>query len=184
MDPTSKQIRALAISLSSLGFGYAVMENEKTLVEYGKRRITGDRHKASLNGIEKLIARCQPDCLVLQDVNNAKGTHRVDRIKKLHRGIVTLAKEHRLPVKIISGWEVRAMLLGNKNGTKQQLAEVLTGRFPDELASRLPPKRRAWMNADARMDIFDAVGLVVVFQVKTNKQAHTLALDKSETETV
>jgi Holliday junction resolvasome RuvABC endonuclease subunit len=165
MNQTSKQSRVLAVSFSTFGFGYAVMENEKTLVEYGKRRITGDRHKASLKGIEKLIARSQPDCLVLQDVNNTKGTYRVDRIKKLHQAIVKFAKEHKLPVKILSGWEVRAALLGNEKGTKYELAEFLAGRFPDELSSRLPPKRKAWMNADARMDIFDAVGLAVAVSI-------------------
>ena len=169
MNQTSKQSRVLAVSLSNRGFGYAVMENEKTLVEYGKRRITGDKHKASLKGIEKLIIRNQPDCIVLQDVNKAKGTIRVDRIKRLHRGIVALVKNHKLPVKIISGWEIRTILLGNENGTKQELAEYLASRFPDELASRLPPKRKTWMNPDDRMDIFDAVGLVMGISMKVAK---------------
>ena len=75
-------------------------------------------------------------------------------------------KQQKLPVKVISGWEVRSRLLGNENGTKQELAELLAGRFPDELASRLPPKRKAFMNTDDRMDIFDAVGLAVTFQNK------------------
>ena len=170
MNQTSKQVRVLAVSLSTFGFGYAVMENEKSLVEYGKRRITGDRHKASFKGIDKLIARSQPDCLVLQDVNNAKGTHCVDRIKKLQRAIVRFAKEQKLAVKIISGREVRDALLGNEKGTKHEMAELLAGRFSNELASQLPPKRQAWMNADARMDIFDAVGLAVVFQMQKGKK--------------
>ena len=45
----------------------------------------------------------------------------------------------------------------------QALAEMLAGKFPEELASRLPPKRRPWMSEDPRMDIFDAVGLAVAF---------------------
>ena len=165
MNQTSKQSRVLAISLSNRGFGYAVMENEKALVEYGKRRITGDKHKASLKGIEKLIIRNEPDLLVLQDVNKAKGTHRVDRIKRLHREIVALAKKHMLKVTIISGWEIRSVLLGNEKGTKQELAELLANMFPDELASRLPPKRKTWMNPDDRMDTFDAVELAVVYGI-------------------
>ena len=166
MNQTSKESRVLAISLSNRGFGYAVMENEKALVEYGKRRITDDKHKASLKGIEKLIIRNQPDRLVLQDVNKTKGTHRVERIKRLHRGIVALAKKHKLKVAIISGWQIRSVLLGNENGTKQELAELLASMFPDELASRLPPKRKTWMSPDERMDIFDAVGLIMAFSMK------------------
>jgi hypothetical protein len=45
------------------------------------------------------------------------------------------------------------------------MAELLAKQFPDELASRLPPKRKAWTSEDARMDIFDAVGLAVVFRM-------------------
>jgi hypothetical protein len=30
-------------------------------------------------------------------------------------------------------------------------------------------KRKAWTSEDARMDIFDAVGLVVVFRMRANQ---------------
>ena len=50
-----------------------------------------------------------------------------------------------------------------EQGTKQACAETLAAKFPVELASRLPPKRRPWMSEDPRMDIFDAVGLAAVF---------------------
>ncbi|MGH7993063.1 MAG: hypothetical protein ACREDQ_06080 [Limisphaerales bacterium] len=54
----------------------------------------------------------------------------------------------------------------NPKGTKQALAERLALKFPVELGSRLPPKRRAWMSEDPRMDIFDAVGLATVYWAK------------------
>jgi hypothetical protein len=41
------------------------------------------------------------------------------------------------------------------------LATAVAQRFPDELAARLPPKRKAWASEDARMDIFEAVALAV-----------------------
>ena len=37
---------------------------------------------------------------------------------------------------------------------------MLAMQFPDELASRLPPKRKPWKSEDGRMDIFVAVALV------------------------
>ena len=91
MNQTSNQYRILAVSLSSRGFGYASIEGENTLLDHGKKRIIGDKNAGSLEGIEKVIARNQPAVLVLQDINNAKGTRRVPRIKKLHRKIVMLA---------------------------------------------------------------------------------------------
>ena len=46
------------------------------------------------------------------------------------------------------------------------MAELLAQQFPDELAARLPVKRKAWKSEDARMDIFVAVALAVVFRLK------------------
>jgi len=38
-------------------------------------------------------------------------------------------------------------------GTKLAIAEILAKKYPEELGSRLPPKRRLWMSEDYRMDI-------------------------------
>jgi Holliday junction resolvasome RuvABC endonuclease subunit len=165
MDQTSPPFRTLSVFLSSRGFGYAVLEGNDRLVDYGKKIINEDKNAQSLAQIEKFIARYQPDVLVLQDVN-AKGSRRAARIKELHRRVVALAKRQRLKVVKISGKELRGRLLGNENGTKQEMAELLAKQFPDELASRLPPKRKPWKSEDARMDIFEAVALTLVFQTK------------------
>jgi hypothetical protein len=47
-------------------------------------------------------------------------------------------------------------------GTKHALAEIIAKRFPEELGSRLPPKRKPWMSEDSRMNIFDAVALALL----------------------
>jgi len=162
MNQTSKQFRSLAVSLSSRGFGYAVMEGDNTLILYGKMIINKDKNVRVLAHVRKMIVRNQPDVLVLHDVN-AKGTYRDPRIKALAKKVVALAKEHKLKVAKISGIELRGTLLGNENGTKHEMAEFLAKQFPDELASCLPPKRKLWKSEDTRMDIFDAVGLAVTF---------------------
>ena len=56
------------------------------------------------------------------------------------------------------------MFFADGEGTKHALAEILAKRFPEELATRLPPKRRPWTSEDYRMDILDAVALVLVFR--------------------
>jgi hypothetical protein len=165
MNQTSKQFRILAVSLSSRGFGYAAVEGNNRLVDYGKKIINEDKNVRSLAHIGKVITRNQPNVLVLQDVN-AKGIHRAPRIKELHRKVVALAKKHKIRVVKISGTELRSRILGNPKGTKHEMAELLAKQFPDELATRLPPKRKLWKSEDARMDIFDAVGLGVVFRLK------------------
>jgi Holliday junction resolvasome RuvABC endonuclease subunit len=159
-----KQFRIAAVSLSTNGFGYAVMEGDR-LVEYRNKVFLADKSANSFTHIKKLIVRFQPDVLVLQDVN-AKGTRRAPRIKELHRKVVAFTKRRKLKVVKISGMELRKKLLGNPNGTKQEMAELLASQFPDELASRIPTKRKAWTSENARMDVFDAVGLVVVFGMR------------------
>ena len=155
----NKQFRIAAVSLSANGFGYAIMEGG-TLLEYRHKVFMTDKSANSFIHIKKLIIRCQPDVLVLHDVN-AKGTYRAPRIKALHRKVVALAKRRKLKVTKISRTELRKNLLGNPKGTKQEMAELLAKQFPDELASRIPRKRKAWTSENARMDIFDAVGLTI-----------------------
>lgn len=171
MSIISRQSRILAVSLSTRGFGYAVTEGNNMIVECGKTRIYGDKNAGSLAGIEKMIIHYQPDCIVLQDMT-AKSFRRDARIKRLHQKVVAHAMRHKLKAVEISGRELRATLLGNVDGTKQEMAELLAKQFSDELGHRLPPKRKAWMSADARMDIFDAVGLAKVFRMKQSRQTN------------
>jgi hypothetical protein len=152
------------IALTSRGFGYAVLEDDNSLVEYGKKHINADKNARSLKHVEKLIVRYQPEALILDDVN-AKGTHRDPRIKELHRTVVALANKRKLPTIKISGTQLRTSLLGNENGTKHEMAEFLAAKFPDELDDHLPPKRPSRKSEDIRMDMFDAVGLSVVAKI-------------------
>src|ERR1017187_8542880 len=165
----SKHFRILAIALSARGFGFVVMEGQKTVIECGGRVADGDKNAQSLAKMEKLLNFYRPCVLVLQDVE-AKGSRRAPRIKTLNRQIKKVAEKHKINVKLISKEQLRTLLLGNPTGTKQEMAEMLAAQFPDELASRLPPKRKPWKSEDSRMDIFDAVALAVVFRLKGAKQ--------------
>ncbi|MGO8697809.1 MAG: hypothetical protein ACLQVY_08850 [Limisphaerales bacterium] len=162
----SKQLRILAIAPSARGFGFAVLE-DRAILECGNKGAKGDKNLQSLFKIEKLMKLFQPNVLVLQDVN-AKGFHRAPRIKTLHKQIIELAERRKCKVVLFSGKELRITLLGNITGTKHEMAEMLAQKFPLELARKLPPKRRAWENEDGRMDMFDAVGLAVLFWMGKN----------------
>ena len=162
---TSEYFRILAVSLSARGFGFVVMEGQKTIIECGGRVADGDKNAQSLAKVEKLLNFYRPGVLVLQDVE-AKGSRRAARIKTLNRQIKRMAGKHKIPVKLISGEQTRRLLLGNPKGTKHEVAETVAMQFPDELASRLPPKRKLWKSEDHRMDIFDAAALAVAFWMK------------------
>lgn len=158
----NKPVRILAIAPLSRGLGYAVMEGPTRLIACGNKAILSDKNAGSLAWVEKFTQFYQPDVLVLPDVN-AADTRRAARIKTLQRKIVAVAKKCQLKVRLISVTQVRGKLLGDAKGTKQAVAQTLAEKFPEELASRLPPKRRPWTSEDPRMDIFDAVGLAVAF---------------------
>ena len=163
--PDPKRHRLLAIALSSRGLGYAVIEGEKFLVDYGNMSVKGDKNRQCLARTKRLFELYLPDLLVLQDVT-AKGSHRAPRIKTLNQQIIETASKRRLRVALFSGKQLRNILLGNIRGTKYEVAQLLAKRFPDELTLRLPPKRRPWESADARMDTFDAVALAVAFRMR------------------
>ena len=162
----AKYFRLLAVALTSRGLGYAVLEGGRSLVESSHTSVrNADKNKQCMAKVKKLVAFYRPDMLVLPDVAAGK-SRRSARIKRLHREVVNSAAKGKLQFESISEKQLRSLLLGNPNGTKQVIAETLAKRFPDELALRLPPKRRPWDSADSRMDVFDAVALAMAFRMK------------------
>ena len=65
---SSKQFRILAVAPSTRGFGFAVMEGEKTIIECATRTANGKKKNAqSIIKLKKLFDSYQPGVLVLQD---------------------------------------------------------------------------------------------------------------------
>jgi Holliday junction resolvasome RuvABC endonuclease subunit len=166
-----KHPRILAIAPSTRGFGFAVLEGLDTLVDWGVKSVKSDKNPQSLAKVEELIVHYQPDVLVLEDTST-KHSRRSTRIRALSRKIFAAAAIHKVSVALFSQDQVRRVFFGDGQGTKHALAEILASRFPEELSSRLPPKRRPWMSEDSRMGIFDAVALVLAFRLKKTRQTN------------
>jgi hypothetical protein len=150
--------RTLSIAASTKGFGFAVTEGEASLVEWGVKTFIGDKNVQTLIKVADIINRFEPDLLVLEDYS-AKGSRRSARIKALGRKLSALAGKRQIKVTMFSREQVMRHYFGDVEWTKHALAEIIAKRFPEELGHRLPPKRKAWMSQDSRMDIFDAVAL-------------------------
>ena len=154
-----KNIRVLGIAPSSYGCGFAVMEGDSMLVDWGVKAVKdGDKNARCLSHVGNLIAHYQPNVIAIEDTR-AKGSRRSLRIRALIEEIVALAGDENIKVERYARKQMNLDFLSGERRTKHALAEYLANRFPEELASRLPPKRRAWDNDDSRMDIFDAVAL-------------------------
>ena len=160
-----KEPRLLAIAPSTKGFGFAVLEGKETLVDWGVKTVKkGNKNKESLVKVEELIARYQPGVLVLQDMTT-RNSRRAPRIKALNQQIIATASRRKVKVALFSREQVGKTFFVGGEGTKHALAEILAKQFPEQLGFRLPPKRRLWMSEDSRMDIFDAVALVLVHRL-------------------
>src|SRR5260221_5910191 len=156
-----KYPRILAIAPSSRGFGFAVVEGLDMLADWGVKSIKGNKNAGCVEKVAEMIAHYQPDVIVLEDTS-VKPFHRSTRIRALGKRIVAVAKRNGTAVTMFSRTQVRQAFFIEGQGTKQAIAEFLAQKYPEELGSRLPPKRRPWMSEDYRMDIFDAVALALI----------------------
>lgn len=159
----NQQFRVLAIAPTTRGFGFAVLEGQNTLVDWGVKRVKRDKNAQSLATVKKLMAHYQPNIMVLPDALD-KNARRAPRIQMHTKRIITFAVSHKISVKLFKVANVRNAFFADGKGTKHALAVILAGLFPAELGSCLPPKRRPWMSEDSRMDIFDAVALALTFR--------------------
>ncbi|MEO7300523.1 MAG: hypothetical protein ABI042_18315 [Verrucomicrobiota bacterium] len=160
-----KHPRILAIALTTVGVGFAIFEGREVLVNWGVKTIEGDKNSMSVLRIKDLIAQYQPNLVVLEETS-AYGTKRSSRTQALTKKIVALVKRDKIQVRLFSATEIRKAFFPEGEGTKQEIAEIIAKRFPEELAHRLPPKRRAWQREDTRMGIFDAVALALMITFK------------------
>lgn len=162
---TNKYFRILAISPSTSGFGFVVLEGNDVLVNWGAKSARNNKNETCLAQADKLICKYEPHALVLYD--HAKNPRRSARIRALNGSFVDIAKGHKIHVRLFSRERVKQALSPGGEGTKHKIATILAGRSPDELAALLPPKRREWDNEDRRMDIFDAMALAATFRRST-----------------
>ena len=164
------QFRILAIAPVTRGFGFAVLEGQDTLANWGVKVVSGKGNKNAkiLPKAEELIARYQPGVLVMEDAS-AKGSQRHPRIQRLVPQIVKVAAKQNVNVALFSREQVTKILFSDGRWTKHGLAEIVAGQFTEQLGSKLPPKRTAAMREHYQMGIFDAVALLLTFRLKPAK---------------
>jgi Holliday junction resolvasome RuvABC endonuclease subunit len=170
----SNYARILAITPSTRGFGFAVIEGRDTLVDWGGKVATGSKNRKSLAKVEGLIVQYQPRVLVLEDTS-AKGSRRAPRIRDLSTNIIALAARHRVTVKLFSRKTINKVFFADGKGTKHAIAKIVGERFSEEIGGRVPAKRRPWESEVRRMDFFDAVALALAYRLrKANRVAYRI----------
>lgn len=157
-------LRVLAVDPTAHGFGYALFEGPRRLVDWGTTDIRGNKHAAALKKTEELVRRYQPAVLVVEDCGHAR-SRRSPRVRLLTGQMLDAArrcgaKGYALPI-------VASYQQFSKQGahTKYDIASALAREFP-ALTLRLPPKRKPWQSEDSRMSIFDAAALGYTYLVR------------------
>ena len=149
----------LAVFPSTRGFGYAVFEGPKSLVDWGVKGVhSTQKNSESLKRIRELLTFYRPDVLVLEDYEGL-GSRRAKRVEALIKSMAAHATREGMSTASFSRAEVRASF---GLTAKRQIAEAIARDFP-ELEPRLPPVRKIWMSEDRRMNIFDAAALAMTF---------------------
>jgi hypothetical protein len=149
----------LSVFPSTRGFGYAVLEGPRSLVDWGvKSALCPHKNAEVLRKVRELFHFYHPNVVVLEDCEGY-GSRRAKRIRTLINLVHAHAVEEGTSTACFSRPEVRACF---RLETKRQIAEAIAREFP-ELEPRLPPVRKIWMSEDRRMGIFDAISLAVTF---------------------
>src|SRR6202042_3405702 len=98
-----KHFRILGVAPSTRGFGFAILEGQDTLADWGVKtgKGKGNKNAQSLIKMEEQIVQYQPGMLVLEDAL-AKCSLRHPRIRRLSQQIIKLAVVHKVSVALFS----------------------------------------------------------------------------------
>jgi hypothetical protein len=150
--------RVLALYPASRGVGFALVDHERRLVDWGTRGTKGrGKNVTAMRAMTDLILRHHPSRIVLEDTTE-KRSRRHTRIRDLHAQVIRYAKVHHRRVRTYR----RAEVFGYFGVTnKRELALTIAAALP-ALQLRVPPRRKPWMSEDARQSLFDAAALALL----------------------
>src|ERR1700733_5249264 len=153
--------RTLAIDPTSRGFGFVVLEGQRTLVDWGVKATKSDKKSETLAKVTDLIRHYHPRVLIVEDCH-ANGSRRCLRVKHLLDNIHRLAEREGLKSRKVSLLTVRRVFIAFRARNKHQIAQVIAQQLP-ELAMRLPRYRKPWMSEDYTVAIFDAAAFALTY---------------------
>jgi Holliday junction resolvasome RuvABC endonuclease subunit len=169
------EVRVVAIDPGGSKFGFAVLEGEDRLIDWGLRKVRKGRKAHGTRRVIDLLDCYRPDALIVEDVSS-KHAGRSPRIRRLVKAVIALGAERKIPTYSFPRSQIRAVFLQAGAFTKEEIAGVVAGRFP-ALEVRLPPKRRPWMSEDNRINLFEAVALALTFFDLETKRRETAERD-------
>jgi hypothetical protein len=156
--------RILAIDLRHNRSGFASFEGHRQLLGWGVRfYATGDEPESVMMGkrVKALLQLYNPSVIVIM---NERWDRAIDdpRAGLLNDAILRLADAAQIEVRTLRQEQIRQSFALMNSHTRYEAASSLARIFP-ELASRLPPQKRAWETEHSIMPMFDAVALGLAY---------------------
>lgn len=153
--------RVLTLTCSTRGFAFVFFRQLSLPLDWGMKEIRRkEENGATLNAITILLERLLPDILVLEDTSNAR---RSAQWRTLDRMICRLAKRRSITVVRHTKEEIVQSFGRLHVRAKYDLVPDIAEHIP-ALALRMPPKRKAWMSASSRQQLFDAAALGIAYE--------------------
>lgn len=152
----------LAVYPSSKGVAFVLFEGPDSPFDWGVKEIKGTaKNRTTVEAVECIIARYQPDVLVIEETRE-RGARRTVRIRRLYRSLTHLAHTHVIEVASYPKRVVRATFARVGASTKYEIAQAIARSIP-AFSIRLPRVRKPWMSQDSRQSLFDAAALGITY---------------------
>lgn len=152
----------LGIDPVARGCWFAVWDREIGLVDYGTcTSQSAGPHRVVL---QRLLNKHAPDLVLIE---SAEGSRRRRKFLRVAESLLAFAERQGVPVARVSRQLKRS---DGSKATKWESAVALARLYP-ELASRVPPQRKPWMNEDQRMNLFDALALIETYLSQEQERA-------------
>ena len=169
MRDAKRHLVTLAIYFSTRGLSFVLFEGTLSPYDWGMFEVCGPRRGAKCQRkIIQLIDRYKIDVLVLQNTG-PDGTRRASWVTSLNAAVEAATLEHSVLVFKYSRADVYATFASAGFSNKQALAEVIAKHIP-AFERHVPPPRKPWKSEDARMGLFDAAALALVFFQRSGEQ--------------
>ena len=162
MTQNTHRIRILALDVRMQRCGFAVLENQHQLLDWGithyQARTRDGRAELATKRVASLLTLFQPSFVVLKYTSEREGN---EGYKPIVNAITREARRYRAEMVLIERKELQIVFRQFGN-TKYKIAGLIAGLFP-ELGARLPQPRKWYDREPRNMTIFDAVSVGLAY---------------------
>lgn len=155
----------LSIYPNKWGFGYVVLEQPQTLIDYAMVSVKPLTNAKLFIRFVKLVDYFKPVIILVRDCDIG-ATRTSKRTQDLVEEITKYAKEQKLPVFHYSRHQVKDVFEQLHASSKYEISKKIVEALP-ELKLTVPKPRSAWSDEDYNMGIFDAIALAITHNYLT-----------------